>query len=317
MLDLSIIIVSWNVADLLANCLDSILSSPVSTEEAQANSPIVEIIVVDSHSSDQTVPMLHERYPQVKLLAQQENVGFTGGNNIGLAEAQGRYLLLLNPDTIVLSSAITDMMQYLDKNPDVGVVGPHTLNEDGTTQSTRRRFPTFWIGLFESTWLQRFAPKSLLDHYYVTKDTSPNATLDVDWVQGSAMMLRREVYEQIGGLDEGYFMYSEELDWCKRAKQAGWRVVFLGDAQIIHYGGKSSEQVAARSHILFQKSKLRYFRKYHGWLTAQVLRVFLLLNYLVQLEIESGKLLLGHKPDMRRERVRTYWQVLRSGLRVT
>ena len=308
--DLSIIIVSWNVADLLANCLDSILSSPISVEETQ-------IIVVDSNSSDQTVPMLRERYPQVKLLAQNENVGFTGGNNIGLAEAKGRYLLLLNPDTKVLGNAIPRMMEYLDQNPDVGIVGPHTLNEDGSTQSTRRRFPTFWIGLFESTWLQPYAPKSLLDYYYVTNDVPADATLDVDWVQGSAMMVRREVYEQIGGLDDGYFMYSEELDWCKRAKQAGWRVVFLGDAKIIHYGGKSSEQAVARSHILFQQSKLRYFRKYHGWLTAQVLRLFLLLNYLAQLEIEAGKLLLGHKPAMRRERVRAYWQVLRSGLKVT
>ena len=317
MLDLSIIIVSWNVVDLLVNCLDSLLCSPISTDNSQTNLPTVEIIVVDSHSSDQTVPLLRERYPQVKLLAQQENVGFTSGNNIGLTEAKGRYLLLLNPDTKVRESAIPNMIQYLDQNPDVGIVGPHTLNEDGSTQSTRRRFPTFWIGLFESTWLQRFAPKSLLDRYYVTEDAPPDATLDVDWVQGSAMMIRREIYEQIGGLDEGYFMYSEELDWCKRAKQVGWRVVFLGDAQIIHFGGKSSEQVPARSHILFQKSKLRYFRKYHGWLTAQFLRVFLLLNYFVQIQIESGKLLLGHKPDMRRERVRAYWQVLRSGLRVT
>jgi GT2 family glycosyltransferase len=313
--DLSIIVVSWNVANLLASCLDSILSSPISVEATR--SPTVEIIVVDSNSSDQTVPMLRERYPQVKLLAQQQNVGFTGGNNIGLAEAEGRYLLLLNPDTKVLGDSLPRMIAYLDQNPDVGIVGPQTLNEDGSTQSTRRRFPTFWIGLFESTWLQPFAPKSLLDYYYVTDGVPPNATLDVDWVQGSALMLRCEVYEQIGGLDDGYFMYSEELDWCKRAKQAGWRVVFLGDVQIIHYGGKSSEQAVARSHILFQQSKLRYFRKYHGWLTAQLLRLFLLLNYLAQLEIETGKLLLGHKPDVRRERVRAYWQVLRSGLKVT
>lgn len=315
--DLSIIIVSWNVSDLLANCLDSILSSPISIVDAQTNLSAIEIIVVDSHSSDHTVTMLRERYPQVKLVEQNENIGFTRANNIGLGETQGRYILLLNPDTNVLDNALMCMMEYLDHNPDVGIVGPHTLNEDGSTQSTRRRFPTFWIGLFESTWLQRFAPKSLLDHYYVTEGIPSDATLDVDWVQGSAMMVRREVYEQIGGLDEGYFMYSEELDWCKRAKQVGWRVVFLGDAKIVHYGGKSSEQAAARSHILFQQSKLRYFRKYHGWMTAQVLRLFLLFNYLFQLQIEYGKLLLGHKPDMRRERVRVYWQVLRSGLKVT
>lgn len=317
MLDLSIIIVSWNVAELLASCLDSILASPLAFDPLQKDSPTAEIIVVDSASADNTVAMLRERYPQVNLIACDENVGFTRGNNIGLKQARGRYLLLLNPDTRVLNDAIPQMISYLDTHPDVGIIGPHTQNGDGSTQSTRRHFPNFWIGLFESTWLQPYAPKSLLDYYYVANGTPPTATVEVDWVQGSAMMVRRELYEHIGGLDEGYVMYSEELDWCKRAKQAGWRVVFLGSASIIHYGGKSSEQVVGRSHVLFQQSKLRYFRKYHGWFTAQILRVFLLINYLAQLEIELGKLLLGHKRDLRRQRIQAYWQVLSSGLRVS
>src|SRR5262249_29582496 len=144
-------------------------------------------------------------------------------------------------------------------------IGPRTLNADGTTQSSRRRFPTLGVGFLESTWLQSYAPQGVMRRYYVS-DAEDDATVDVDWVQGSALMARREVYDQIGGLDDGYVMYSEELDWCKRAKLAGWRVVYLGSAQIMHYGGKSSEQVTARSHIHFQESKLRYFRKYHGWL---------------------------------------------------
>ncbi|NDJ60029.1 MAG: glycosyltransferase family 2 protein, partial [Chloroflexi bacterium] len=253
---------------------------------------------------------------QVRLLAQTENVGFTRGNNIGLAAARGRYLLLLNPDTEVLGDALRQMTIYLDNHPDVGIIGPHTLNTDGTTQSTRRRFPTLATAFFESTWLQPYAPKRLLDHYYVN-DAPYNATLDVDWVQGSALMCRREVYAQIGDLDEGYVMYSEELDWCRRAKAAGWRVIYLGSAQIIHHGGKSTDQVVARRHIHFQQSKLRYFRKYHGLLVAQSLRLFLLLNYIWQIALEAGKRLLGHKPTLRRERIRAYWQVLRSGLRVT
>lgn len=317
MLDLSIIIVSWNVADLLADCLNSILAGPVSFAEGDAKLPSIEVIVVDSASSDHTVTLLRESYPQIRLIAQDENVGFTRGNNIGLREAQGRYLMLLNPDTKIIGTALPQMIEYLDQHPEVGIVGPHTLNDDGTPQSTRRHFPNFWIGLFESTWLQPYAPKSLLDYYYIANGTPPDATVEVDWVQGSAMMVRRAVYEQIGGLDEGYVMYSEELDWCKRAKQAGWHIVFLGDASIIHYGGKSSEQVAARSHLLFQQSKLRYFRKYHGWLTAQILRAFLLFNYFMQLELESLKLLLRHKPDLRRQRISAYLQVLRSGLKVS
>ncbi len=308
MLDLSIVIVSWNVADLLAACLESIY--------AGLGGLRAEVIVVDSGSSDATAALIGERFPQARLLTQTENIGFTRGNNLGLAQAGGRRLLLLNPDTEIIGDALACMVAYLDAHPDVGIVGPYTHNGDGSYQSTRRRFPTLATAFFESTWLQPLAPKALLDRFYVS-DAPPDHTLDVDWVQGSALMARREVYAQIGGLDEGYVMYSEELDWCKRAKAAGWRVVFLAEAHITHHGGKSTDQVVARRHILFQTSKLRYIRKYHGALAAQTLRLFLLLSYAVQLGIESAKGLIGHKRTLRAARVQQYWQVLRSGLKVT
>jgi GT2 family glycosyltransferase len=154
----------------------------------------------------------------------------------------------------------------------------------------------------------------MLDNYYVT-DKPDDGVFEVDWVQGSALMARRAVYEQIGGLDTGFVMYSEEMDWCKRAKDAGWKVVYLGIAQIIHHQGQSSEQVGAHKHIWFQQSKIRYFRKHHGTAFAAILRIFLMLNYFFQLVIEGAKGLIGHKREMRRERVRAYWQVLRSGLK--
>jgi hypothetical protein len=307
MVDLSIIIVSWNVRGLLTACLNSIIAS--------SETLALEIIVVDSASSDDTVEVIRARYPQVKLLAQTENVGFTRGNNIGLGAAQGRYLLLLNPDTEIIGDALAQMTAYLDAHPQVGIVGPHTLNSDGSHQSTRRRFPTLPLAFFESTWLQPYAPPRLLDHYYA-HDIPDDATAEVDWVQGSALMTRREVYEQIGGLDEGYIMYSEELDWCKQAKMAGWRVVYLGTARIVHHGGKSSEQVGAQRHIHFQQSKLRYFSTYHGRWAARGLRLFLLVSYGLQLMLEAAKGFTGHKRALRRERVVTYWQVLRSGLKV-
>lgn len=307
MVDLSIIIISWNVADLLAACLTSIY--------ANLGDLSAEVIVVDSASSDGSAALVRDRFPQAKLLAQTDNIGYTRGNNLGLRTAQGSYLLLLNPDTEIVGDALPTMIAYLDAHPEVGIVGPYTRNRDGSYQSTRRRFPTLMTAFFESTWLQPFAPKSLLDRYYVN-DAPPDQTLDVDWVQGSALLARREVYVQIGGLDEGYTMYSEELDWCKRAKQTAWRVVFLAEAQIIHHGGQSSDQVVARRHIYFQASKLRYFRKYHGALAAQCLRGWLLFNYAAQLGIESAKGLIGHKRALRQERIRQYWQVLRSGLKV-
>lgn len=307
-IDLSIIIVSWNVRDLLVECLDSIRVTVPDTLQ-------IQIIVVDSASDDDTVAILRDRYPSVVVEACQENVGFTRGNNIGFSLASGRHLLMLNPDTVIIGNALAQMVAYLDIHQDVGIVGPHTLNTDGTTQSTRRRFPTVALGFFESTWLQPYTPKSMLDHYYVN-DVTDDCVIDVDWVQGSALLARREVYEQIGGLDTGYVMFSEELDWCRRAKLAGWRVVYIGQAQIMHHGGKSTEQVAARKHIHFQESKLRYFRKYHGRSTANVLRMFLLLNYSWQIALETLKSMLGSKVSMRRERVKAYWKILQSGLKV-
>lgn len=308
MIDLSIILVSWNVADLLAACLESIANGTGDLH--------VEVIVVDSASSDNSVAMLRERFPQVRLIERTENIGYTRGNNVGMAAAQGRHWLLLNPDTEIMGDALTRMVAYLDTNPNVGILGPYTHNSDGSYQSSRRRFPTRTLAFFESTWLQPFAPKALIDRFYVN-DAPVEQTLDVDWVQGSALVARREVYAQIGGLDEGYVMYSEELDWCKRAKDAGWRVVYLAEAHILHHGGKSSDQVVARRQIMFNQSKLRYFRKVYGGFFAQVLRLFLLLNYAVQLGVEWVKGLLGHKRQMRQERVRQYWQVLRSGLKVS
>lgn len=305
---------NWNVADLLAACLDSILASPVAINDANGDKPVVEIIVVDSASRDHSVAMLQERYPQVRLLAQEENVGFTRGNNIGFQAAHGRYLFMLNPDTEIIGAALPQMIAYMDAHPEVGMVGPHTLNTDGSTQSSRRHFPTKALAFFESTWLQPLAPQAMLDHFYVA-NASDDAVLPVDWVQGSALLARREVYEQIGGLDERFVMFSEELDWCKRAKDAGWQVVYLGTVQITHHGGKSTDQVSAFKHIYFQESKLRYYRKHHGRGFAGLLRLFLLLNYAVQLMIEGAKGLLGHKRALRRERVQAYWQVLRSGLR--
>lgn len=303
-MDVSVVIVSWNVADLLMACLESLYRTP--------SRYTFEVLIVDSASTDDTVARVRARFPQVRLFALRENVGFTKGNNIALREARGRHLFLLNPDTEVLGNALDVLVAYMDAHPDVGIAGPHTLNTDGTTQSTRRRFPTLAVGFYESTWLQPYAPRPLLAHYYA-QDVADDAIADVDWVQGSALLARRDVYDALGGLDEGYVMYCEELDWCKQAKGAGWRVVYVGTAHIVHHGGRSSEQVGARKHIMFQTSKLRYFRKHHGALAAGALRAFLWLSYAWQLGLEGIKWMLGHKRALRAERVRTYWQVLRHG----
>lgn len=306
--DLSVIIVSWNVRELLAACLDSCLRP----RPAEAPPLGIEVIVVDSASSDGTAPFIAEHYPQVTLIAEDHNIGFTAGNNIGLRRARGRYVLLLNPDTLVIGDALGLLVAYLNAHPTIGAAGPQTRNPDGSIQSTRRRFPTVATGIFESTWLQRFAPRGLLAHYYAS-DIADDACAEVDWVQGSALLVRRSIYEQIGGLDETFIMFSEEMDWCKRIRAAGWGVAYIGTAQIVHYGGQSTEQATTRKHILFQQSKLHYFGKHHGPAAAALLRLVLLLGYTQQSLMESVKAAVGYKRAMRaerRQRVVTYRQVI-------
>lgn len=315
--DLSIIIVSWNVRDLLRECLDSIHEAAEAGQfslQPGGDALSVEVIVVDNVSQDGTPRVVREDFGWVRLVEPGQNTGFTGGNNLGMTASRGRYLLLLNPDTVVLGDALPCMIRYMDAHPGVGALGPQLLNKDGSVQSSRRRFPTFWTAVFESTWLQSAAPHRVLDRYYML-DTTDDETIEVDWVQGAALMVRRGVLEQVGGFDESFFMYSEEMDWQRRIKEAGWQIVYLPTAQITHYGGKSSEQVVAQRHIYFQTSKVHYFRKHHGPMAGFAVRVVLLLNYGAQLLIEGAKWLVGHKRSLRKSRVQAYWQVLRSGLK--
>ena len=311
MVDLSVVIISWNVRDLLDLCLASLYQTrrafPGGGEFR------LEVIVVDSASADGSVEMIRQKYPQALLLPQADNVGFTRGNNIGMRRARGDFFLMLNPDTEVSPGTLGIMLDYMKRHRHVGILGPHTLNSDGSHQSTRRRFPTLMTGLFESAWLSAWAPASV-ERDYRMLDTNDDEVLQADWAQGSALLLRRELYQAIGGLDEGYTMYSEELDYCRRAKSAGWQVVYHGGATITHHGGKSSEQVAALKQIHFQTSKLRYFRKHHGYAQYLFLRAILLLQFAWQLCLESLKGALGHKRHLRAQRVRVYWQVLRHGL---
>ncbi len=316
LVNLSVIIVSWNVRDLLDKCLSSLQAASRAIGPGASAEFELEIIVVDSASDDGSPALLRQKYPAVALLAQCDNIGFTRGNNLALAQARGDYLLLLNPDTEVGPGALAQMIDYMTRHPLVGILGPHTLNSDGSHQSTRRRFPTLMTGIFESTWLSAWAPASVERHYRML-DTRDDAVLEVDWVQGSALMMRREVYQAIGGLDEGYIMYAEEMDYCRRAVSAGWRVHYHGGARITHHGGKSSEQAASLTQIHFQTSKLRYFLKHHGYSHYLILRALLLLQFCWQLGLEGVKGALGHRRDLRAQRIRVYWQVLRSGLKAT
>ena len=305
--DLGVVIVSWNVRDLLRRCLASLF--------AGAGSLDLDVVVIDNASTDGSASMVRAEFPQVRLVPNDRNLGFTAANNQGLALARGRHLLLLNPDAEVTGDALPVMVDYLDSHPSAGAAGPRLRYPDGSLQPSRRRFPTFATALVESTVIQEWSPDNrILRHYYLA-DVDDDVVQPVDWLVGACLLVRRTTVEQVGGLDEGFFMYFEELDWCRRIKAAGWDVVYLPTATVVHHEGRSSEQVVAARHVYFQSSKVRYFAKHHGRLQAGLLRAFLLSTYVYQLAREGGKWLVGHKRPLRAERVRAYRQVLRSGLR--
>jgi GT2 family glycosyltransferase len=313
-LDLSVIIVSWNVRDLLRACL-------VSVQNHFTNLPIyqstitVEVIVVDNASADGSAGMVATEFPWVRLVANTENRGFTAANNEGLALSHGRYVLFLNPDTEVVGDALATMVVYMEAHPEIGALGPQLRYADSSLQPSRRRFPTFTTALFESTPLAWHWPNNPWARRYRLADRPDDAAQQVDWVVGAALLVRRQALDQVGGFDESYFMYSEELDLCRRIKAAGWQIAYLPTAQIIHYEGRSSEQVVAARHIRFQTSKVRYFRKFHGALAAEALRIFLLAAFAVEWLLEAAKWLLGSKRPLRQERLVAYAGLLASGLR--
>jgi len=307
-LDLSIIIVSWNVREHLERCLGSIYAGPI-------EGITLETWVVDNASRDGSIEMVREIFPQVKVIPNQVNLGFTRANNQAIGESQGRYILLLNPDAQVMAGALEAMVAHMETHPRLAALGPRLLNPDGSVQSSRRRFPTLATGFLESTPLQQWFPHSRTMRRYYLEDRSDDEEQRVDWVTGACIMLRRQALEEVGLLDENFFMYSEELDWCYRAKAVGWEVGYLPNAQVIHYGGRSSAQEVPARHIHFQQSKLTFFRKHHGRWQAELLRSFLMGSYALQLVAECVKWLLRHKPALRRQRVAAYWQVLRSGLK--
>jgi GT2 family glycosyltransferase/glycosyltransferase involved in cell wall biosynthesis len=307
--DLSIVVLSWNVREMLAGCLRSL---PGAAGEWWARA---EVVVVDNASTDGSAEMVREQFPGVRVLALRENRGFSVGNNAGIRASRGRFVLLLNPDTIARPGSIEAMCEYLEGQPDVGVVGPRLLNPDGTLQPSRRRFPTLATALVESTPLQQAFPSAEVLRRFYVEDRPDGETQDVDWLSGAALLCRRETLEQVGLFDPGYFMFSEEVDLCRRVREAGWRVVYLPGAEITHFGGQSTDQAVPSRHINFNSSKARYFRLHEGRVAGRLVRWYLLGVYAAQMASEGAKWLVGHKREMRTERLRMYVEVLRSGLR--
>jgi GT2 family glycosyltransferase len=305
--DLSVVIVNWNVCALLRRCLHSIFSTSV-------GGPTCQVVVVDCASTDDSVAMVQREFPNVHLIASPENLGYARGANLGVARSTGRYLMIMNPDTEVVGDALAVLVRYMDAHPKVGAAGPQLRYPDGSAQPSRRRFPTPATAFWESTLLQQWFPHNRFARRYYMTDRPADSAQAVDWLVGAALIIRRAAWEEVGPLDEGYFMYFEELDWCRRCQAAGWEVHYVPQAVVIHHEAQSSDQVPVARAIRFQRSKVRYFRKYYGPAWAHLIRFFLLCTFAFQLVEETLKWLVGHKRPLRRERMKTYWQVLRSGL---
>lgn len=256
-MDISVIIVNYNVREFLNNALISLFKAVAHLE--------AEILVVDNASDDGSVELLQKNFPSVKLIANKENLGFAKANNQALAEAKGNYILLINPDTLVQEDSLAKLMAFLVEHPKVGMAGCKILNPDGSFQlPCRRSFPTPWAAFTKTFGLSALFPKSKLFAKYNLTYLDEDTTYEVDAVSGSFMLLRREVYEKIGGLDESFFMYGEDLDWCFRVQKAGWKVYYVPVTSIIHYKGESTKRSNIDELKVFYNAMKLFVEKYHG-----------------------------------------------------
>ena len=232
---LSVIIVNYNVRRFLENALSSLSRAMTGIEG--------EIFVVDNASTDGSAEFVAAAYPQVHLIRNLRNLGFARANNLALTRARGRYVLLINPDTVVQEDTLRVMIDFFSTHPDAGLGGCKILNPDGSFQlPCRRSFPTPWVAFTKIVGLSALFPRSRQFGRYNLTFRDPGETYPVDAVSGSFMMITREAYERVGGLDESFFMYGEDLDWCYRVKQAGFSVYYVHATQIIHFKGESTKR---------------------------------------------------------------------------
>ncbi len=252
MTDLSVIIVSYNVRNLLATCLLSLDKARDGME--------VETWVVDNASEDHTPEMVRERFPWVKLIANEDNLGFAKANNIALKQGTGRHLMILNPDTILRPQSLSTLVRFLDDHEEYGAVGPKLLNEDGTYQASgKRSIPTPWSSFCKLSGLSSMFPRSRFFSQYQLGYLHEDMLHDVGALCGCAMMVRREAYEKVGGLDEQYFMYGEDIAWSDAIRRAGWKLGYVPDAPIMHIKGQSTKQdEAAHDRHFFDAMKIFY-----------------------------------------------------------
>lgn len=299
-IDLSVVIVNWNTSQVLKACLESTLNG---LQELPA-----EVIVVDNGSTDDSCEMVRKYFPQVRLIANKENRGFAAANNQAIRISQGRYVLLLNSDTFVLGDVLPRSIEYMDRADAVGVMGCRVLNTDGSVQLTCSRFPTLFNLLLLSSGLFRYSRPRLLGRYQIL-DWQRDSERDVDTVTGCYMLVRRAAMDDVGLLDEAFFFFGEETDWCKRFWNAGWRLRLAPVGEIIHHGSLSSRQCNHRRDLMLTEGLLRFHRKHGGFFTALAAWSILAAFNVSRSIFWTVRSLFSRKAEVRRRRDH-FWGVL-------
>lgn len=281
----SVLIVNWNAKAFLAECLASL------SEEA-SRYPL-EVVVVDNASSDGSPEMVASRFPHVQLIRNPENLGFARANNIGLRACHGDYVALVNSDVRVLPGCITQLVDFMARQPRIGMAGPKIIGADGQQQHSCRGAPNLWNMFCRALALDALFPGVPGLSGYLLGHWDHASTAEVDILSGCFWMVRREALSDVGPLDEGFFIYGEDMDWCKRFRDAGWKVVFFPEAQAIHYGGASSANSPVRFFIEKQRADLQYWAKHHSRLALRTYYLISLLYHGVRLAGHEVKAWLG------------------------
>jgi len=295
---LSIIIVNWNTRQLLVDCLRSVFATVRDID--------FEVIVVDNCSTDDSVECVRALFPQVKLIESSENLGFARGNNVALGEASGEFILLLNPDTVLLEHAVSRLCNALRAYPALGAVGSQLLNPDGTFQQSWGRFPGLWTELPLVNRLLTRTPQVLASR---SSHQEPPILL-VDWVSGASLMMRRQALEQVGPLDEDYWLYTEEADWCYRVSKANWKIGVVTGAQVIHVARAASRQKYAETLMHFHRSRLLFLLKHYHRAQVHLARGVLCLKAAIWMAVPVVSPLAKAYPDLSRGDVKATYRKL-------
>lgn len=275
MIDVSAIVVNWNTKELLLQCLESLSS--------ETKRCCLEIILVDNGSTDGSQKAVRETFPNVKLIQNQRNLGFAKANNIGILHSSGRYVCLVNSDIEVLNGCLNKLCNYMDRHPLIGITGPKTLNPDLSLRINCKEFPNLWNTFCRAVGLHRAFPRLSFFSEVLMRYFDHTSVRSVDVLPACFLMVRRESIDKVGMLDENFFFYGEDKDWCKRFKAAGWDVVFYPAAEVIHYAGKSSSVEPVRFEIERLRSNSYYWKKHHGVLAQKSYLLLLILHHAVRL----------------------------------